>query len=90
MQIKRGESDREAGLSLNAKDFSYNREGNREEFIRQADEVVRARMGRDSITLPKRRASGSGWCEETVRADETQCSGRATSGSNQTKAAVNL
>ena len=40
MQIKRGESDRQAGLSLNAKDLPYNREGKREEFIRQADEAV--------------------------------------------------
>jgi hypothetical protein len=27
-------------------------------------------MGRDSITLPMRRASGSGWFEETVRAKD--------------------
>ena len=51
MQIKRGESDRQAGLSLNAKDLAYNRKGNREESIRQADEAIGARMGRDSITL---------------------------------------
>ena len=49
-QIKRGESDRQARLSLNAKDLPYNRKGNREEFIREADEVVRARMRGDSIT----------------------------------------
>jgi hypothetical protein len=51
MQIKRGESDRQAGLSLNAKDLPYNRKGKREESIRKADEVVRARMRGDSITL---------------------------------------
>jgi hypothetical protein len=50
MQIKRGEPDRQAGLSLNAKDLAYNRKGNREESIRQADEAVIARMRGDSIT----------------------------------------
>jgi len=57
---------------MNAKDLPYNRKGNWEEFIRKADEAVRARMGRDSKTLPMRRASGLGWFEETVRASETQ------------------
>ena len=57
---------------MNAKDLAYNRKGNREESIRQADEVVGARMARDSITLPMRRASGSGGFEETARAEETQ------------------
>jgi hypothetical protein len=50
MQSKRGESDRQAELSLNAKDLAYNRKGNREESIRQADEAVIARMRGDSIT----------------------------------------
>ncbi len=35
---------------MNARDLPYNRKGNREEFIRQADEAVRARMRGDSIT----------------------------------------
>jgi hypothetical protein len=41
--------------------------GNREELIRPADEVVIAMMVRESITSPRRRASGFGWSAETVR-----------------------
>ena len=59
---------------MNAKDLAYNRKGYREESIRQADEAIRARRVRDRITLPERRASGSGGFEETARAKETQCS----------------
>jgi hypothetical protein len=40
-------------LSLNVQDLPYNREGKRRESTRLADEVIVARMARDSITLPE-------------------------------------
>jgi len=42
--------------------------GSREESIRPADEAVVANRVGDSITRPKRRASGFGWPGERVRA----------------------
>ena len=42
--------------------------GNRGEWIRPADEVVIAMRVEDSITPPRRRASGFGWPGERVRA----------------------